>query len=225
MIWEVIRRRKWIILQALLIIFLVAFIGSYFITPTFQAASKILIKSVKKSDMDADSIGLSGLSSLILTTPNIDINKVLATSKPIMDKMITKIQLRDQDGDLIEAKNLVQSGLFYNLKSKILPSPRMTISQYQSTDILQITAYSPDPEEAMMMANTLAETMVNENQIQMRAEYTSARIFLTGQISQVKERYNVALHKLMDFRKKEKTLNLEIETKLATEKMAELMKQ
>jgi capsular exopolysaccharide synthesis family protein len=77
----------------------------------------------------------------------------------------------------------------------------------------------------MMMANTLGQIMVDENQSSVRAEYRNARIFVEGQLSDVKGQYNKALLKITDFRKKEQTLDLRIETKLAVEKMAELLKE
>jgi len=224
-IWEIIQRRKWIIIQAIFIISLVALIGSHFISSSYETSSKIMIKSASKTKLDEGNIGLSSISSIITASTGVDVNKILAVSKPITDKMINKLQLRDLEGNLIAPLTLTQTGMVSNLKRKIFPQPHISISQYQMTDILQIIAGSPEPEEAMMMANTLAEIMVNENQKQMRAEYKSARIFLTDQIRQVKNRYNDALRNLMNFRKKEKTLDLAMETKLATEKMAELLEQ
>jgi capsular exopolysaccharide synthesis family protein len=232
-IWEVIRRRRWIILQALIIITLIAFGGSYLVTPAYQASSKIMIKQPKKSGIDMGrlfqskniNIGLSGLSTIITTSPDVDVNKVLATSRPMINMMASNLQLRDTGGNPITADKLTQTGMVYRMKTRIIPQPNIAITQYQDTDILEIVATSPDPEEAMMMANTLSEIMVDENQIQMRAEYKSARIFLEDQIQGVKARYDKALLILTDFRKKEKTIDLAMETKLGTEKIAELLKQ
>ena len=224
-IWEVIRRRKWIILQALIVVTLVAVVGSYLITPSYQASSKMLIKKAKKSAVDIGSIGLSGLSSIITASADVDVNKVLAASRPYIDEMVFKLQLRDEEGNLIKADNLTQGGIVYTMKGRIFPKPFIAISQYQGTDILQIKATSPDAQEAMMMANTLAQIMVDQNQTQMRAEYKSAGIFLEDQMKKVKDRYNTGLLELAEFKKKEKTLDLRTETKLAAEKMAELLKQ
>ena len=42
-IWEVIRRRRWVILQALMVVTLVAVTGSYLMTPSYEALSLIHI--------------------------------------------------------------------------------------------------------------------------------------------------------------------------------------
>jgi uncharacterized protein involved in exopolysaccharide biosynthesis len=67
-IWEIIRRRKWVIIQALIVVTVVAVIGSYLITPSYQASSKILIKQARKGGFDLGNIGLPGLSSIITTS-------------------------------------------------------------------------------------------------------------------------------------------------------------
>ena len=81
----------------------------------------------------------------------------------------------------------------------------LQINKYQDTNILEIRATTTDPEEAKMMANTLAGIMVVENQNQMRAEYKSARRFLQDKIQEFKHKFDTALLNLKDFRKKEKT--------------------
>jgi len=224
-LWEVIRSRKWVIIQALTVVTLVSVIGSYLITPSYQASSKILIKKAQKGGFDLGRVGLSGLSSIITTSGDIEIHKVLAASRPYIEEMVSRVQLRDEDGNLLKADQLTGAGLVSTIKRSMFPKPSIGISQYQQTDILQIRATSPDSEEAMMMANTLGEIMVDQNQTQMRAEYKSARIFLEDEMQKVKERYNTALLKITDFKKQEKTLDLNIETKLAAEKMAELLKE
>jgi len=224
-IWEVIRRRKWVILQALIVVTLVAVIGSYLVTPSYEASSKILIKTAKKGGIDFGSMGLGGLASVVSTTTDVDINKVLAASRPYIDEMVFKLQIRDDQGNLIKAADLAGLGMVSTMRGRIFPKPSIWISQYQATDILQIKATSPDPEEAMMMANTLAEIMIDQNKTQMRAEYRSARVFLEGQIKKVKERYSTALLALTDFKKQEGTVDLKIETKVAVDKMSDLMKE
>ena len=153
-IWDVIRRRKWVIIQALVLITLVAVAGSYMITPSYEASSQIMIKQPKKSGIDMGrlfqskniNIGLSGLSTIITTSPGVDINKILATSRPIINRMVWKVQLRDEEGDLVTAESLTRAGMTPTLKRRLFSQPHIKISQYQDTDILRIVAISPDPE-------------------------------------------------------------------------------
>jgi tyrosine-protein kinase Etk/Wzc len=225
-IWEVIRRRKWIILQTLTVVTVVAVTGSYLTTPSYEASSKVLFMPFKKgAGLEFGKIGLPSLTSIITASTDLSVNKVLAVSRPYMEKMVLRLQLRDRQGRLMDPDKLTQSSAGFNLKGMIFPQPRIGIRQKEETSILNIRAVSSSPDEAMMMANTLAEIMVSENQKNVRAEYRHARIFIDGQIEEVKKEYNRALRAITDFRKREQTIDLKIETKLAAEKMAELLKE
>ncbi len=225
-IWEVIRRRKWTILQALIVVTLVTVTGSYLIKPSYEASSKVLVMPFKKgAGLELGKIGLPSLTSIITTSTDLTVNKALAVSRPYMEKLVSRLQLRDRKGQLISTDKLIQSEPVFSIKEMIFPQPRIGIREKEETNLLNVRAVSSNPEEAMMMANTLAQIMVGENLEHVRAEYRHARIFIEGQISEVKEQYNQALIKLTEFRKKEETLDLRIETRLAAEKMAELLKE
>jgi capsular exopolysaccharide synthesis family protein len=227
-IWGVIRRRKWIIIQCILVIVLTAFLGSHLITPSYQASSKILMKKAKKGAEAGgrELHGLPGLSSMIIRThADVDVNKVLATSRGYIEEMISNLQIRDKNGELSRPENLTSTGLALTLKRRIFPEPTIGISKFEFTDILQLSAKSTDAREAMMMATTLAEIMVKENQGAIRGEYAMARDFLESQMKIVKIRYIQELQAVTEFQKKEKTIDLKLETKQMSQKMMELLKQ
>ena len=228
-IWEVIRRRKWLIIQAIFVVSLSALIGSELITPLYQTSAKIMVKRAKVGVKEEarELIGLPGLSSMIIRThADVDVNKVLATSRPYIGQLIADLQLRDDNGNLLKAEALVQEGIAATIRGKIFAETgNIRISQYAGTSILEITASSRDPLEARMMANGLADIMMDENQRLIRSEYSIARSFLEEQMSRVKERFLVALREVTEFQKQEKTIDLKLETELASKKMAELLNQ
>lgn len=225
-IWKIIQRRKRVILQTLIAVTIVAVAGSYLIKPSYEASSKVLFMPFKKgAGLEFGKIGLPSLSSIITTSTDLSVNKVLAISRPFIENMVLRLQLRDREGQLMAPDKLTQASTGFDVKGMIFPQPSIGIREKEETNILNIRAVSSSPEEAMMMANTLAEIMVSENQENIRAEYRHARIFIEHQIDEVKQDYNRALMKITDFRKREQTIDLEIETKLAAEKMAELLKE
>jgi capsular exopolysaccharide synthesis family protein len=227
-IWEIVRRRKWVIIQATLIVGAVAYLGSYLMVPSYETGSKILIKRHKQSavDIGTETIGLPGLSSMIIRThADISVNRILAASRPYLGEIISKLQLRDATGSLISPGKLVQAGVMSQIRGKVFPQPSVRITQFQEASILEVKASSDDPKEAMMMANGLAEIMVVQNQNLMTQEYKTAREFLEVQMKKIKRRYTEALLEFTDFKKKEKTIDLQVETKLTAEKMSELLRQ
>ena len=215
-LWEVIRRRKWIILQAVIIVTLVAAMGSYLIKPSFEASSKVLIMPFKKgAGLELGKVGLPSLTSIITTSTDLSVNKVLAVSRPYMEKLVLRLQLRDGQGLLLSPDKLTSTAPVFSVKEMLFPQPRIGIRERAETNLLNVRALSSNPEEARMMANTLAQIMVDENQDNIRAEYRHARIFVEGEINEVKEQYNTALLRLTQFRKKEQTLDLKMETRIA----------
>jgi len=191
-------------------------------TPSYQASSKILVMKAKQGILDLDSIALSQLSPMILARPDVDVNRVLAASRLYINKMISRLQLRDKKGHLVKADDLTQGDA---MGQWFFAQPSLSVTQHQETDILEIKATSGDAEEAMMMANTLADIVVDQNQVQLRAEYGRVRNFLEDETAKANERYKAALRNVKEFKKQEKSIDLEAETKLAVERMAALLRK
>lgn len=204
---EIILRRKWIVILSLFLIPSTAIIGTRFIKPTYKSTVKVLIQ---KSDT---------LSSL-LRMLNIEITKetaptateryqimgsytVKSTVRPILNELIFKLQLRDRHDNSIDPDDLIDS---FVLKRIFLSEPFIKVEQYEDTDILEITATSPNPEEAMMMANTLAEMYINDQLKKKKMEYRSAREFVESQISKAESEYYDALEDIKTFNVEEKTV-------------------
>ena len=143
-LWEIIQRRKWIVLQALVITTLVAVIGIHLTTPTYDTSCKILFMPPKKSASFAPGIGLkSKLSSFITTTSDLSVNRLLGTTRPYLQKLVLRLQLRDADGNLSVPDSLADPGAIPGIKEKLFPKKRIRIRQNEDTNILNIKATSP----------------------------------------------------------------------------------
>ncbi len=212
---ELIRRRKRVILLAWIGMTAVAVVGSHLITPSFEATSKIMIVKGKENAVP---------SSILASSVDVDVAKILAVSRPYVDKMVFRLQLRNEEGGLLKADNLTEGGIVSTVRRWLFPGPNLRTSTCEETDILQIEATSTDPEEVMMMANTLAEIIVDENQAQLGAAYGRARSSLEEQMDSVKKGYSAALGKITDFKKQDRTVSPETEARLTVEKIAELVK-
>ncbi|MBW1838516.1 MAG: GumC family protein, partial [Deltaproteobacteria bacterium] len=223
-LWEIVWRRRWIITQAFLVITLTAVIGSYLLTPIYKTSAKVLIKTSDITSSLLSSIGLSDVSSLVTTGSETAIatNIALATIDPVLNEVISKLQLKDKEGDLISPSALQESNI---ILSTIFPKPHVEVSQDEDADLIEIIASSPNPTEATMIANTLAEVYVEKNLKRRRAEYKSARQFIENRIEIAKSDYLKVLEEIKRFNIREKTVDLEQEKKMAIEKMAELMKE
>jgi polysaccharide biosynthesis transport protein len=218
----IIWRRKWIILQAFLVVFLTAVIGSHLVTPVYESSAKTLIKTSTTASSLLANIGLEDLSSILSSTEtDLDTYIELGTVAPLLESVIEKLQIRDGSGRLMKPDRLKRKSIL----SAILPHPYVEISQIEDADLLEIKAISSDPEETAMIANTLAEIFIQDNLMRIRQEYTNARSFIEERIQLERANYLSALETIKDFQLRENTVDLETETKLGLNKIVELMKE
>ena len=221
-IWEIICRRKWIIIQAFLIISLTAIIGTFLLPPVYETSAKVHIKTSDSESSLLAAIGLKGITLTGKQRTETDTRMALVTVAPALDKVISRLQLRSRDGHLMKIDELMKSNF---ILSKIFPEPYLEIKQVEETDLIEIKASSCDPQEAAMIANTVAEVYIEENLKQRKEEYRSAEEFIEDRIVLVKAEYLKLLEEIRKFQITEKTVDLETETKAAIDKMAELMKK
>jgi succinoglycan biosynthesis transport protein ExoP len=223
-ILRILLRRKWLAVQAFLIIFLTVLIGSLLLKPVWETSAKLWFKPPTVTPSLLSSIGLKEISPFIPIGPSqVDISTkvTLAQVTPLVEKVIYRLQIRDKHGKLYSAAKLLKTSIL----SMILPAPNITVIQDPDSNTISITADSTDILQAIFMANTLAEVYTEDSENERRKETQSARIFIEGQLAMVKENYNKVLNDILSFKDKYNTVNLEIETRIAIEKIAELMKQ
>ena len=220
-IWEIICRRKWIIIQAFLIISLTAIIGSFLLPPVYETSAKVYAKTSDTASSLLSSIGLQGVMTGGKQAVETETRIELATVSPVLEEVISRLQLRTKDGTLLKPSELKKSKF---IVSNIFPQPYVEIEQVEETDLIEIKAQSSDAEEAAIIANTLAEVYIEHNLSQMKEEYKSAKGFIENQIKLTRADYFNVLNEIKQFKLAEDTVNLETETRVAIEAMADLMK-
>ena len=221
-ILQILLRRKWIAIQAFLVIFFTAVIGSFFLKPIYETSAKLWFKPPSLTPSLLTSIGVKELSPFFpYEEVGMGTKVTLTKVTPLLEKVIYRLQVRDDKGQLLRPGNLVKSSLLY----MISPAPYVSVAPDVNSTTLTIASRSTDPHQAMFLSNTLAEVYIEESEINRKKETQSARLFVEGQITKVKEEYNNALMDILTFKDKQDTVDLEIETKIAIEKIAQLMKQ
>src|SRR3989304_10332043 len=96
-IFEIIWARKWVIIQAFIVITLTAFIGSYLIKPTYMAIAKASVSSSNASSSIASSLGMEDIAPSLSNFSVDSMENVIAqvTLLPYIENMIVKLQLRN----------------------------------------------------------------------------------------------------------------------------------
>jgi polysaccharide biosynthesis transport protein len=137
---------------------------------------------------------VAGVGSYIIST--------LATTRPIIEDVIRKLQIRDARGDLV-------SPLRFNALSTSRPS--LSVDEVPMTGLLRVRARAADPDEAAMIANTLAELFTSQNLQQRRQEFREARQYVEHQIKSVREDFVAALDEIRTFSERNQVVNVDDE--------------
>ncbi|MDL1967042.1 MAG: polysaccharide biosynthesis tyrosine autokinase [Deltaproteobacteria bacterium] len=217
-IWEIICRRKWIIIQAFLIISLTAIIGSFLLPSVYETSAKVYAKTSNTASSLLATIGLQGVDQQEVET---ETRLELAIVGPILEEVISKLQLRARDGSLLKPSELKKSKF---IVSSIFPQAYVELEQIEDADLIEIKAQSPDAEEAAIIANSLAEVYIEHNLSQMKEEYRNAKGFIENQIKLTRADYFNLLNEIKQFMIAEDTVDLETETRVAIETMVDLIK-
>lgn len=199
-IWEILVRRKWLIVAIILFFFLISFIGTFLTIPVYKSQAKVLIETPEALSSIMSTIGMQSLSRMATSASSAnttyDTDIALAQIRPLLEDLISSLSLKDKSGKLLKPDKLVNKTLL----ERIFPIPHLIISQYKETSIIEIIASSPNPSEAANMANKLAELYINNRTDMTRNEFTTARLIIEGRLQQLRETYINSLQAMRNFK-------------------------
>jgi len=160
-IWEIIVRRRWIIICIFCIFVAVVVIGTHIVTPTYEAKAKVLIEKSDTLSSVMANLGIQDTGKgFIDTDEDYETDISMATIRPLIAKLISSLNLKDRDGKVMRPDDLMN----WNLINKIFPQPYLKVDQYEGADMLEIVSNSTIPSEAANMSNKLAALYVKDSQ-------------------------------------------------------------
>lgn len=211
-LWEIILRRKWIIIITFSVFLAAVVVGTHLATPIYKAKAKLLVEPSESLSSLMSSLGLTILPAAAKGTSgkaeDHDTDIALITMRPLLETLISDLELKDRSGEVLKPEDLVK----YSIVRKILPQPYTEVEQYEESNILEITSYSTSPAEAAKISNELARLYIEDQLEQTRAEYRVARAFIENRIKEIKEKYHGSLLEKRDFMIKEATVDLSRES-------------
>jgi capsular exopolysaccharide synthesis family protein len=219
-LWTMLRRRIWLLVQAVVLFTLAGVASAVLLPKSYQATSRVMVSSSDATSAVLSDLGLQELA-VGLSTESDDITNhiALATSRPVLEEVVWRLQLRDDDGKLYQAEKLVIRGALSELKAE----PYLELRQHQSTDIVLITATSADPDLSRLMADTLARVYINDTRDRSRRETKEARAFVESRLEIVREEFDLAMKRIADVQEAEQIIDLDSEVRSAVGRLSELM--
>lgn len=247
-ILEILWRRKWIIINVFSAILLTIVIISLLIAPWYDSTAKLLLRKSSSASSALASIGLSSSGSSGASLSDTDRADYLALSsvRPVAERVISELGVKRErtrarimraipglkpllkilgvDVTATEETMTAEVLLDGSLLSYIFPRPYVSVDQYESTDILEIETVSPDPEQAMQIANAMAKYFINDELKRAREDYAGAKTFSDKNIEKAKREYVDALNEVKKYKEQGKFVNLDSETTNIIQKISEFRK-
>jgi capsular exopolysaccharide synthesis family protein len=219
-IWNILIRRKWVILLSFALAYICIILVGNVVTPTYKAKARILVETTDTLTSFMTGLGLQKAPSTSTPDDDYDTNIAMATIRPLLEQVIQNLQLKDSDGSSLDPDDLVRWSLLHKVYK---PRPYMKVDQYEdSARMLQIAASSRDPKEAANICNTLADLFIKDRIKKTEDEYKSARMFIESEIQKVQQQYYKDLADTRELMTKEGFVNLDIENQKLNELRSKL---
>lgn len=212
--WYVLWRRKKSLVGSLLTVTLVACLGAYAL-PESYVATATLRHATSSSESVLPARGTAG------ETESLQSRMAMVTVRPLLTQVATALQLRDAHGEL----ELPRVGAGF-IQQRLRPRPRIRLLAIPETgNLFQIEAGSGDPDEAAMLANTLAERFIETAYDRAVAEFSHARTIVEQQLGVARSNYLASAAAVRDYRRATNTVDLELETTTSIERQTTLLQE
>lgn len=219
-LYNAILRRRWALIESVVFFTIAAAVAALALPKTYQATAKVMVSSSDTTSALLSGLGLSELAlGLSGASEDIANHIALATSRPVLEEVVWRLQLRDSDGDLLVADKLLIPGL----DGELLSAPFVEVKQQQGTDLILVTANADSAELAQLMADTLARVYISETQDRARSETTKAGDFVKEHLVIVQQEFDKALADIADLQEEQQIIDLESEVRSAVARLSELL--
>jgi polysaccharide biosynthesis transport protein len=173
--WQILKRRWLPGSVVFLTVLTLGVVANTLKQSIYQADAKLKFKgNTVSSSLTEVSKAIGALTPIVEQGNPLDTEAEVLRSVPMIKKTINdpELQLKNSDG-----KKLSVDEFLKNLK----------VGSIVSTDILEVSYASEDPEEAAKVVNILIKNYLENNLVVNKAEAVSAKEFLEGQLPKVQE--------------------------------------
>jgi len=173
--WEIIVKKRKLILAVFAATVLAVTLYSLLATPIYEAFTTVIVRE-----------GSSGMQSLLFdgmmgSGRNTAQNYIqIMKSRTVLEKVTRTVGREDITPEILEKA--------------------VSIQPVQGSDVLKISMQSPEPELAQIVVNTLADTFIAWNLDYQQNDRRTARLFIEEQLGTVEEELKAAEEKLRAFK-------------------------
>jgi len=213
-------RRRWLVIQSVVFFLLAGICLALLLPKNYRASARVLVSSSDASMSILSDLGLSEVAAGMSSSDDDIQNKIsLATTRPVLDEVIWRLQLRNDDGRAYTHEEFLVPGLFGEISAR----PNIVVTQQQGTDLLVFEARTNDPELSRLVSDTVVQVAIQHSQQRARSETTSARKFIQEQLNVVNKEFDSALGAIASAQASEEVIDLETEIRAAIARISELI--
>jgi succinoglycan biosynthesis transport protein ExoP len=205
---KTIKKRRGMIIKIFLGMVALAVIISFLIPPTYEAETNLRIKQPKglaNSLLGDLPMGNSGATKQLMST-----YAEILKSRTVVQAVIDKVYANETDEKKIPAYDQMLN--------------RITTQPVKDTEILKIKVTAKSPEEAELVANMLVDTFNERMTYLVRSEQTTIREFIGERLKESKKELEQAETVLEKYKREQKIVAPEEETKAMVDKFAAIDK-
>ena len=209
--WQILTRHKIPATTVFIATVILATVFALLSEKEYEASGKLKFsRENATSALIADSENIGKLDTLKSTATPVDTEAEVITSAPLVTEVIEKLELTDDEGELISYEDFLK-----NLSLENIPG----------TDVLNIAYQSADAEEAEAIVNTIIEAYIDKNITVNRTKAQAAREFIGQQLPSTEAELQAAETRLKTFKEQHNIVNIEVETELAANKIGSIDQQ
>ncbi|MFM7450578.1 MAG: GumC family protein [Leptolyngbyaceae cyanobacterium] len=185
--------------------------------PSYEASGSLLIQSNRvlalagigeRAGGGGGGLGFGQLQSIGRGGDPMATQAAIVQSRPLLEKVITQLQLRDEAGQTLTPGDL---------KLEVRPTT--------GTDILQVSYLFNDPQVAAAVVNEVMKAYVTENLLMNRAESSAASKFVKNQLPKAEAELEQAAEALRQFKARNQVVDLDRESAAAVTNLSNLNEQ
>jgi capsular exopolysaccharide synthesis family protein len=199
-------KRRWRLITAI-ILASIGLSGSalFMQKPEYQADGILLFKSDRTSSLTKVGEKIGDLEALMREGNPLETQAVIVNSHPMLQEVITALQLKDDQGKLIDPELL-----------------KVNVKPIVGTDVLRVSYASNDPELAAAVVNQLMKSYVENNIQTNRAQVSAAGEFIKEQLPASRQELERAAEALRQFKIQNKVIQLAEESTAAIDIISKL---
>nr|WP_315788572.1 polysaccharide biosynthesis tyrosine autokinase [Fischerella sp. JS2] len=199
-------KRRWRLIAAI-ILASIGLSGSalFMQKPEYQADGILLFKSDRTSSLTKVGEKIGDLEALMREGNPLETQAVIVNSHPMLQEVITALQLKDDQGKLIDPELL-----------------KVNVKPIVGTDVLRVSYASNDPDLAAAVVNQLMKSYVENNIQTNRAQVSAAGEFIKEQLPASRQELERAAEALRQFKIQNKVIQLAEESTAAIDIISKL---